>query len=489
MTCYSFFKKKRLPLLLLSLVFILCSNNLFSQVSLRANLDAAHFKAVEKGHYLEIYYSIADAVFADLQTKNNSAGAEIVFNLVITHGDSVWATKAWKVAKSVDDSSLAKSQNSVVDALRYMVGDAGKYHIKLYTRTTGPMAQIDSAEVTVEIPAMRDDEMCLSDIIFSSKIGRADEQSNPIFTRNGYEIIPNPAAVFGESSPIVYFYFEAYNISQRLTGDKYKVVCRIENSNGNEVEGTGKAFRTKRKTTEMAIEMGTKIISKLPSGTYSMIYGIADIDEKIIMKSKKTIFIYNPSIPFEKKDQFTFSDVGDKSFIDLYRQGEKELDNEFKQMVYLIDKPQKQFYKKLTIAKAKADYIKEIWVTAAAKQNIIGSVYRYIYLKRINEANVKFKSVFKDGWKSDRGRVYILFGPPYEVERFPNSVQTIPYEIWTYSSIQGQGGVIFVFSDRTGFKKYEQIHSSLIGELQEPDWQRLITKGPQSNYTTNPFQN
>ena len=485
----SFYQKKSIALWFLSAIFIFSSNCLFSQVSLRANLDASHFKAAESGHYLEVYYSIADAVFADLQTRNNSAEAEIIFNLVIKHGGAVWATKVWKIAKSVNDSTLAKSQNVVVDALRYMAEEAGDYEIKLYTRADGAVSRIDSAMVTVTIPQMTDDEMCLSDVIFSSKIGRATEQSNPTFTRNGYEIIPNAAAVFGESAPIVYYYFEAYNISKKIAGDKYKVVCKIVNSNGKEVEGTGKTFRTKRKTGETAIEMGTKIISKLPSGTYSLVFGLADIDEKIVMKNRKTLYIYNPSIPVEKNEQLTMADVGDKSFIDLYRQGEKELDLEFKKMIYLIDKEQKDFYKKLKLPKAKADYIKEIWINTAAKQNIVGSVYRFIYLKRINEANVKFKSVFKEGWKSDRGRVYILYGPPYEVERFPNSTQTIPYEIWTYSSIHGQGGVIFIFSDRTGFKKYEQIHSTLIGELQEPDWQRLVMKGAKSDYTTNPFQN
>lgn len=489
MTGLKLFLKRSRAVFVLGVLFLACSVHSFAGSSVRANLAAAHFQNPDNGYYLEIYYSIADAVFADIHAKNNLEQAEIVFNLVIKQNDAIWATKVWKVAKSAEDTTLAQSQKSVVDAMRYAVEQPGTYEIKLYTKAVEVANLLDSASVTVVVPEKQPTDIELSNVLFSSKIGREDGKSNPAFVRNGYEIVPNPAALFGESSPIVYYYFEAYNLSQKLTGDKYKLFCTIESISGNEVQGTGSAFRTKKLTGDMAIEMGTKIISKLPSGTYSFVYGIADVDEHILAQSKKDIFIYNPAIPQPQPTGLSIADVGDKSFLELYRMGNAELDVEFDKMVYLMDKPEKEFFAKLTIEKAKADYMQEIWVKAAATQGMAGSVYRFIYLKRIDEANVKFRSVFMDGWKSDRGRIYVLYGPPYEVQRFPNSPQTTPYEVWTYSNLKGQGGVLFVFSDKTGFKKYEQIHSTMIGELQDPDWQRQVAKGTQNDYINNPFEN
>ncbi|KAA3657960.1 MAG: hypothetical protein DWQ10_12155 [Calditrichaeota bacterium] len=489
MTGYEIFQKKGSLFVLLFTVLLFCTASLAAQTSVKANLSAAYFQNQEKGYFLEVYYSIADAVFAAVHEQSDLDHAEIVFNLVIKHEDDVWATKVWKVAKSADDTTLATSQQSVVDGLRYAVDKPGVYEIKLYTNAVGVSKMLDSTSVSLSIKDKDSTEIELSDVLFSSKIGRANDKSKPAFVRNGYEIVPNPASLFGESSPIIYYYFEAYNLSQKLQGDKYKLFCTIESKSGIAVKGTGSAYRTKKKTGDTAIEMGTKIISKLPSGTYSFVYGIADIDEQILVKKRKDVFIYNPAIPHAKPTGLSITDAGDKSFIELYRMGNAELDLEFVKMIYLVDKPEREFFKKLTNEKAKADYIKDVWVQAAAKQSLVGSVYRYIYLKRIDEANVKFKSVFADGWKSDRGRVYVLYGPPYEVQRFPNSPQTIPYEVWAYGSIKGQGNVVFIFSDKTGFKKYEQIHSTLIGELQEPDWQRMVSKGTQSDYTSNPFDN
>ena len=45
-----------------------------------------------------------------------------------------------------------------------------------------------------------------------------------------------------------------------------------------------------------------------------------------------------------------------------------------------------------------------------------------LYYERVEEANKQFTS-FKEGWKTDRGMVYILFGPPARIERWLNSQQ------------------------------------------------------------------
>ena len=79
----------------------------------------------------------------------------------------------------------------------------------------------------------------------------------------------------------------------------------------------------------------------------------------------------------------------------------------------------------------------------------------------------------KEGWKTDRGRVYLIYGGPDEIERFPNEIETRPYEIWHYESVEG--GVIFVFADITGFGSYQLVHSTKRGELRDDSWVRRIT--------------
>jgi GWxTD domain-containing protein len=71
------------------------------------------------------------------------------------------------------------------------------------------------------------------------------------------------------------------------------------------------------------------------------------------------------------------------------------------------------------------------------------------YYRRVDFANQNF-STFLDGWKTDRGMVYILLGPPGEIERHPFESGTKPYEIWTYYTFNRS--VLFI--DQTGMGDY-----------------------------------
>lgn len=74
------------------------------------------------------------------------------------------------------------------------------------------------------------------------------------------------------------------------------------------------------------------------------------------------------------------------------------------------------------------------------------------YYSRVERANVLF-GTFRNGWETDRGEVYIRFGPPSEVERHPFEINQQPYEIWYYYDIQRQ----FIFVDEMGYGEYRLV--------------------------------
>ncbi|MEO0189431.1 MAG: GWxTD domain-containing protein [candidate division WOR-3 bacterium] len=71
------------------------------------------------------------------------------------------------------------------------------------------------------------------------------------------------------------------------------------------------------------------------------------------------------------------------------------------------------------------------------------------YFERIAYAEEHF-SFGDKGWRSDRGRIYVKFGPPDEVVSRPYELSTKPYEIWYYYRLN----LKFVFYDRHGFGEY-----------------------------------
>jgi len=75
------------------------------------------------------------------------------------------------------------------------------------------------------------------------------------------------------------------------------------------------------------------------------------------------------------------------------------------------------------------------------------------YYTRVAYANEHFRH-YIDGWKTDRGMVYIIYGPPSAVDRHPVDVESKPYEVWDYYDINKR----FVFTDETGFGDYRLLY-------------------------------
>ncbi|MCB2203735.1 GWxTD domain-containing protein [bacterium] len=75
------------------------------------------------------------------------------------------------------------------------------------------------------------------------------------------------------------------------------------------------------------------------------------------------------------------------------------------------------------------------------------------YYNRVAYANKHFRHHF-EGWKTDRGMVYIIYGPPDYIDRHPLDVESKPYEIWEFYDINRR----FVFVDESGFGDYRLLY-------------------------------
>jgi len=80
---------------------------------------------------------------------------------------------------------------------------------------------------------------------------------------------------------------------------------------------------------------------------------------------------------------------------------------------------------------------------------------QYEFYRRINFVNSHFSvnEIDKYSWETDRGRVYVKYGPPENVERHVNDLNRPPFEIWYYPDIDRR----FIFEDRNGNGNYSLI--------------------------------
>jgi GWxTD domain-containing protein len=134
-----------------------------------------------------------------------------------------------------------------------------------------------------------------------------------------------------------------------------------------------------------------------------------------------------------------------------------------KDVAYIITDEEKRAFKKLQTDEEREQFIEGFWRRRDPDPDTDENEFREEYYERIAYANEHFASGIP-GWKSDRGRIYIMYGKADEVESHPSggiydrpayhgggSTTTYPFEVWFYRYIPGVGsGVEIEFVDPTG---------------------------------------
>ena len=208
---------------------------------------------------------------------------------------------------------------------------------------------------------------------------------------------------------------------------------------------------------------------KLPTDTYTLVLSLIDSAANYGVSSSKKFFVYNPSVEYVD----TFKTQGSNVIVGMFGvMSEEELDDFFAKSRYIASEPEIEKYEKLNSENAKREFLNNFWKARDEDPSDDMNQYLKDYLRRIKESNIKYKALSKEGWRTDRGRVYLVYGQPSEINRFPNQTETRPYEIWYYNEIEG--GVQFVFGDVTGFSDYLLLHSTKRGELRDDGWRRRI---------------
>lgn len=99
-------------------------------------------------------------------------------------------------------------------------------------------------------------------------------------------------------------------------------------------------------------------------------------------------------------------------------------------VVYIIGEREKNVFLALRTAEEREKFIEQFWTRRDPKPETEVNEAKVEHYRRILYANERFRST-KSGWKTDRGKVYIVNGPPDEIEVHPAK-----RELWLYRSLR-----------------------------------------------------
>jgi GWxTD domain-containing protein len=138
-----------------------------------------------------------------------------------------------------------------------------------------------------------------------------------------------------------------------------------------------------------------------------------------------------------------------------------------KDVTYVITDEERRAFKRLQTDDEREKFIEEFWRRRDPDPDTDENEFKEEYYERIAYANEHFASGIP-GWKTDRGRIWIMYGKPDERETHPmggsynrpsyhggGSTTTYPFEVWFYRYLAGVGsGVEIEFVDPTGSGEY-----------------------------------
>jgi GWxTD domain-containing protein len=136
-------------------------------------------------------------------------------------------------------------------------------------------------------------------------------------------------------------------------------------------------------------------------------------------------------------------------------------------VVYIITDEEKQAFKRLKTDEERQQFVEQFWLRRDPTPDTEENEYKEEHYRRIAYANDHYASGIP-GWKTDRGRIYIEYGAPDEIDSHPSGgsyerpieegggeTSTYPFEDWRYRYIDGVGtNVNIEFVDTTMSGEY-----------------------------------
>jgi GWxTD domain-containing protein len=310
---------------------------------------------------------------------------------------------------------------------------------------------------------------------------KADNSDNP-FTKNGYHLEPLPFNYYDRFANLLAFYAEIYQADKSISDPKYNVRYVIEKENGNNQRVLISAGNQEKKRSAIDALLVQMDISKLESGNYTLTVELRTLSNELLVSRQLSFQRSNPFLYFNQ------AEVSDEMLQKQFVQG--------------LDEPALKYCLKAIsplMLGDDAETLNNLLKNGDAK-SMRFFVFRHFvdidplkpeeayqkYMAVANAADKIFKSGFRYGFETDRGRTFLRFGQASDVVHVEDEPGAVPYEIWVYYKFPatGQNNVKFLFYNPSlAGDDYILLHSNARGEIKNPKWERELYRRNPREYT------
>ena len=449
------------------ILILFCLSFLLAKTSNALDVSVTHaiFQSTEQS-YLEVYLNVIGKTVSYQKLDGQNFKAALEITILIKQSE-----KLIKLDKYILNGPANDSAADFMDIKRYVLAN-GNYELEVNLQDVNDAANSSKYQQVFEIDFSKE-EIRQSDIELLNSFKQNTNLTN-LFVKQGVFMEPLAYNFYNKRSATLIFYNEIYNTDQVL-GEDFMIRYGIEPIGANKRNKLFLIAHKRKKAQKLQPLLIQLDIKKLPSGTYQLFVEIRNKESKLL--SRKTIeFIRaNPNL------HVSHLDISDE-----------ELENSFitqleiKDLTYIlkaiapkipdVETEQLNLIMSSDNRKDKERFAYAFFLNKNPNQPNLA--YKK-YLKFVKEIDQRFRSGLGFGFETDRGNIFMKYGPPSDIISVEDEPTAPPYEIWVYYDFPktSQTNVKFLFYNPTlAGGNYELLHSTAKTEINNLQWQLELYK-------------
>jgi GWxTD domain-containing protein len=444
---------------------------------LEVYVDYRRFGSPDNSGYLEVYLQFnASSVWLERDSVSRALKSKILVTEIVRQGDKIVAFSKREISSpAMTDSTVA----DFYDQQRFKLAP-GKYELEI---SCLDLLQDSAKAIEASMPVQMepiDRDVFVSDIQLLEGASKATT-IGPL-TKSGFDIVPFVSDYYPPEVTKIAFYFELYCSKSFVGTGRFLLTQKIVNARTQE-EIKDKAIRTRMNPKDVTPVMNSINIADLPSGAYQLVVEVRDSLNSPIHKRVVNFVRNNPDQNITSADLVNINIQA--TFVERIKNSDTLNDyisclrpiasmNE----IAIID----------TIVKSNNMQVKKqffyyFWLN----RNATDPEYSWLgYKEQVDKVEAMYGTQIKKGYETDRGYVYLKYGPPDWLTDRPNEPSSYPYQIWQYKKAGKYNNKRFIFYlPDLVTNDYVLLHSDVPGEVKNARWQYMLNSRNSTNTDLN----
>ena len=426
-------------------------------------LNFACFSTPGGQNYFETYLAVVGNSMKFVKNGQGKYVAKAHVMLSFKRNDSTYASSSFNLLSP--ETSDSASKPDFIDVHRFWL-PRGIYMMSFtIDDPNNATHKSNGGTQAVRVGYPSGDTVSISDAEFMSSFTPSNT-SGP-FNKCGFAMVPYVFSNYPEKVTKLSFYSEIYNTCKVIPHQKFTVKYAIENDGNYSLSDQNYSNSAQLDADTVVPFMAKVPIGNLASGSYYLSLSVIDANNHILAKKKYSFTKYNPNV------KSTNIPIG----FEPYMATRDTLEECIRCLAPISHSDEQPYIISDSLSGVSMPELKRFFYYFWLSRDSLHPLDAWHkYLSDVIKVDNSFNMHDQKGYRTDRGRIYLQYGPPNirNVEKM--NPATYPHEIWEYYKLpDGQTDVKFVFySTAIETNNYVLLHSTATGELHNPQWQSAL---------------